>query len=272
MESNIKSLIPVFEKRLGILTEQEILIQNKHDDTGILNNVVVGLEQYFYGLSIIPNSNKLEYVLVFITSEKELEGYFLQLCPSLKSRNHLLMLYSTFLSQEFNIVARETFNTFQHATRTYLEKNGYFTYDEKDSKKFEGKNAEFLIKPSGDKFRGLAYTPFVKDFDEIEKPKNEKKPKSEKPNFVYLALNNRNGYYKIGRSINPKIREKTLQSEEPEVEFIEKWIAPEKIEIELHRKFKTKKTRGEWFNLSEVDLEILMTFMKVYESTEIQIN
>ena len=41
-----------------------------------------------------------------------------------------------------------------------------------------------------------------------------------KENRIYLMFNSRNGYTKIGRSINPKLREKTLQGEEPEIEMI----------------------------------------------------
>lgn len=80
----------------------------------------------------------------------------------------------------------------------------------------------------------------------MQNTEKQKRNKSDKPNHIYLAVNKRNGYHKIGRSIDPKIREKTLQSEEPEVEFIGKWIAPEKTETELHNKFKEKKVRGEW--------------------------
>jgi len=71
-----------------------------------------------------------------------------------------------------------------------------------------------------------------------------------KKQFVYLMKNLRNGLYKIGRSKNPYIREKTLQSEEPEVQLITFRNAPPKAETELHRKYADKRIRGEWFELS----------------------
>tara|TARA_R110002050_G_scaffold10521_1_gene35996 strand:- start:292 stop:420 length:129 start_codon:yes stop_codon:yes gene_type:complete len=37
---------------------------------------------------------------------------------------------------------------------------------------------------------------------------------------TYLQKNTRNGLYKIGKSNNPKVREKTLQGEEPEIKMV----------------------------------------------------
>lgn len=74
-------------------------------------------------------------------------------------------------------------------------------------------------------------------------------------------LNKSNGYYKIGRSINPIYREKTLQAEEPDVVLIKKWIASAEIEKTLHLKYKLKRIRGEWFALEDKDLEEINSFM-----------
>jgi predicted GIY-YIG superfamily endonuclease len=75
--------------------------------------------------------------------------------------------------------------------------------------------------------------------------------------FVYLMKNTRNGYTKIGISKNPKHREKTLQSEEPEIDLIWKKEIPNAIgrEIELHKKYSDKRIRGEWFDLTEQDIQ-----------------
>ncbi len=75
--------------------------------------------------------------------------------------------------------------------------------------------------------------------------------------FVYLMRNGRNGFTKIGYSRSPKHREKTLQSEEPEVEIIFSAKAQFSLEQSLHDKFARKRVRGEWFNLSAEDIEAI---------------
>lgn len=72
--------------------------------------------------------------------------------------------------------------------------------------------------------------------------------------FVYAMRNERNGYIKIGRSDNPKFREKTLQSEEPEVTLLFAYFVEPDRERELHEVFAGQRVRGEWFDLSEDDL------------------
>lgn len=73
---------------------------------------------------------------------------------------------------------------------------------------------------------------------------------------VYLMRNNRNGHHKIGfTSKDPKFREATLQSQEPEVELI--WSIPKDMAFEkyLHEIFAEKRLRGEWFDLDDNDLQ-----------------
>ena len=79
--------------------------------------------------------------------------------------------------------------------------------------------------------------------------------------FVYLMHNKTNGYYKIGKSNNPKFRERTLQSQEPDVELIAKWEVDSNEEKLLHKKFKDKRVRGEWFALDEEDVNYIEEYM-----------
>ncbi len=78
--------------------------------------------------------------------------------------------------------------------------------------------------------------------------------------FVYLMLDEVNGYYKIGISNNPKYRERTLQSEKPSIklicakEFPSRRIA-EAIESALHKAYTAEHIRGEWFNLTAKDVQ-----------------
>ncbi len=88
----------------------------------------------------------------------------------------------------------------------------------------------------------------------------EEEIKTEANCFVYLMLDEINGYYKIGISNNPKYRERTLQSEKPSIklicakEFTSRRIA-EAIESALHKAYTAEHLRGEWFNLTAKDVQ-----------------
>ena len=79
--------------------------------------------------------------------------------------------------------------------------------------------------------------------------------------YIYIILDQKTGYHKIGRSIDPQFREKTLQAEKPSHVMI--WISPlthpstEKI---IHKYFASKRIRGEWFNLNVIDIEYIQNY------------
>lgn len=77
--------------------------------------------------------------------------------------------------------------------------------------------------------------------------------------YIYLMRNCRNGLIKIGFSSNPKFREKTLQSEEPEIELIFKRKGSFFDEDALHSRFASKRVRGEWFRLSLDDIKSIQS-------------
>jgi len=74
---------------------------------------------------------------------------------------------------------------------------------------------------------------------------------------TYIIKDDLNNTYKIGRSIDPLKREKTLQSEKPNLKLIK--IFENNIEKELHDLYKHCRLRGEWFNLNKVQLEYICT-------------
>jgi len=89
--------------------------------------------------------------------------------------------------------------------------------------------------------------------------------KKKKVGKVYLMKNGRNGYIKIGFTKNePKFREKTFQSEEPEVELINYWYGSMLDEEKLHEKFAEKRLRGEWFNLNKDDINQIEEYFNDY--------
>jgi hypothetical protein len=71
------------------------------------------------------------------------------------------------------------------------------------------------------------------------------------------------GYYKIGRSLKPKFREKTLQSEKPTIELLFSNDAKIKKEKDLHNMFSDKRIRGEWFDLNGSDLTKIKEYLNV---------
>ena len=74
---------------------------------------------------------------------------------------------------------------------------------------------------------------------------------------TYLMKNRRNGFYKIGRSNDPKKRERTLQSEEPDIVLVKVW--DKNIENNLHRNYNKQRLRGEWFDLSKIQVRYICT-------------
>lgn len=85
---------------------------------------------------------------------------------------------------------------------------------------------------------------------------------------IYLMKNNRNGYIKIGRSVNISYREKTLQSQDPDIELIFSFPGTIKDETFLHGKYADKRIRGEWFSLSQEDIEQII-FTSIGEKKQV---
>lgn len=86
--------------------------------------------------------------------------------------------------------------------------------------------------------------PNVLGFKEVLKSKKPKKKRK-----TYLMTDLLTGMTKIGYSISPRTREKTLQSEKPETKLLA--VLNKNIERELHLKYSDYRVRGEWFNISE---------------------
>jgi len=75
---------------------------------------------------------------------------------------------------------------------------------------------------------------------------------------VYIMKDNHNGLYKIGKSQNPKTRERTLQSEKPSIKMV--FNAPESEDLSertLHNEFANQRRRGEWFALSPAQVRYI---------------
>ena len=81
---------------------------------------------------------------------------------------------------------------------------------------------------------------------------------------VYLMKNERNGYIKIGFTKNePEFRERTLQSQEPEITLMKSYKGSMDDERGVHEILADKRIRGEWFYLNEEDLLTIENYFKV---------
>jgi hypothetical protein len=80
--------------------------------------------------------------------------------------------------------------------------------------------------------------------------------------FVYL-MQHTNGLTKIGRSKNPRLRERTLQAEDPRLSMIFQCEAEGYIETRLHQIFDSVRVRGEWFDLLPHHVEWIIFMLKV---------
>jgi hypothetical protein len=87
---------------------------------------------------------------------------------------------------------------------------------------------------------------------------------------TYLMKDN-NGFIKIGKSKNPKLRESTLQSENPSITLMA--VCDDDIEDMLHCNYYEYRKRGEWFAFSDSQIkEIIKKYkFRILEASEIKI-
>lgn len=74
---------------------------------------------------------------------------------------------------------------------------------------------------------------------------------------TYLMKDNHNGLYKIGFSNNIKNRETTLQSEKASIQMVKTW--DKNIEKHLHKLYDNNRVRGEWFDLTKIQVKYICT-------------
>lgn len=255
-----------FEKHLYELTPDNITQLTENEKGGELSAVLRGLEVEAFTLLVNEiEENKIDYQLVYINGEKNLTGFALINSVFRKERNEHTMMFARFIADRFKSGKSNSnsflnmFNTYQHLLRTALEKFGYFTYSTLPDN-MKGEHLTMMAPGS----KGIIYVPqysleeIISTIFELDRSILENKTEVNK---VYLILNKRNNYIKIGRSKNPKTREKTLQSEEPTLKMIAVWEAENIVEKHLHQKYKSKRIRGEWFDLSLKDLVEISEYM-----------
>lgn len=117
----------------------------------------------------------------------------------------------------------------------------------------------------------FAKTPFLKGkleakeaeaANQISASEIDRLRKSKFDCYVYLMEDLRNKSFKIGKSKSPGKRERTLQSEVPQIVMRFSIPVDEAHEKQLHENFDDKRIRGEWFALKNEDLVWLVAYLK----------
>jgi hypothetical protein len=80
---------------------------------------------------------------------------------------------------------------------------------------------------------------------------------------TYLMRDNNTGLTKIGCSYNPSVREKTLQSEKPTITLFK--VCDSLVEKELHELYKHQRVRGEWFFLTDKEIDCIVKKYKFHD-------
>lgn len=101
----------------------------------------------------------------------------------------------------------------------------------------------------------VALAKSINDLSLVKEVPIKKSKQTEKK--CYIMKNCRNGFYKIGNSSSPEKREKTLQAEEPEIKIIK--VFRQNHESDLHQRYANQRKRGEWFDLTDVQLKYICT-------------
>lgn len=229
------------------LSTEEIQNMNLHD-RGEINNVLNKRHNHCFGLWLVNDNSDENYILFYINNSMELKGLSCKLNIHDNLRNEITFGFSSVVAENFSFDTElfECYNSFQEQTATMLEKLDYFVYGDEIEK-----NGTIVIKDK----KGAKYVPslekknFLKQLFEHKVKYNEAKE-----NYVYLMFNPRNGLTKIGRSINPYVREKTLQGEDPETFILKSWKAEKEIETRLQKLYSPKRIRGEWFDLTVMEI------------------
>jgi len=250
-------------QRISSLSKEVIIELAERDDCPQIYSVVTNL--FKEAFSVLYNDVN-DYHLVYIRKQNELKGYCIDLGLNVKYRSDSLSAFCVFLHEEFSELDEiVTFNTFQKALSILLEKDGYFTMPLKEYLEIKQRNGVIMAKGKG--LVPIRFIDKMEMYNTIFKGRTyEDVPNKEK---VYLMFNANTAKIKIGHSRTMVYRERTLQSKEPNINLICGWIAPKEVEKELHKEFKEKRVRGEWFNLNPRDLIAINDKMKKYKKVQI---
>lgn len=155
----------------------------------------------------------------------------------------------------FNIINDEKIHKVLRCFDDYIQQNILYKKQIKKLKKKEKKRI-LKILSSIDNLDKLRYDRLYYQNGNNLKVKQIKK-QDNKRKVCYIIKNKRDGRYKIGYSSTPLQREGTLQSQEPDLEAVK--IFKNNHEKVLHERYKNQRVRGEWFDLSNIQVKYICT-------------
>ncbi len=102
---------------------------------------------------------------------------------------------------------------------------------------------------------------------QIQETEENERDNKETSCYVYIMKDESNGSHKIGISNKPEYREKTLQSDKPYITLLQAKEFPSRtiaraFESALHKTYESKHLRGEWFDLSEDEVNEVIQALK----------
>jgi hypothetical protein len=238
----------------GFIYKDEYIKANRYIDSVVLGNTecYIRFNAFFFGsieCAIVferirkkyrfNEANNIEY---FDPKEIHLDTS-IKICDLIKHFNRLKKLSIIDFQQDEDFIAVTFFNEdrYKNNLRNYL--NYYFLISETGCSE---------ILPYSDDLE-IPELEFVSTGNiEIENTAS-----LSKQGYVYLMVDTTNGFYKIGFSTKPKYRESTLQAEKPTIELLWKTKGDLELEKQLHEKFAQYRIRGEWFDLTDTDIEYI---------------
>ena len=115
----------------------------------------------------------------------------------------------------------------------------------------------------------MAADNFKRKIEELGLDQVEKEPQEVRDDtcYVYIMRDEANNCHKIGISNRPEYREKTLQSDKPYITLLQAKEFPSRkiakaFESALHKTYESKHMRGEWFDLSQEEVDEVISSLK----------
>lgn len=114
----------------------------------------------------------------------------------------------------------------------------------------------------------ISYINYLIKFKEEPIEVRQSKRERGKETNIYLMVDRACGMHKIGRAKNVNQREKTLGAQMPKIEFLFSFEGFNEDEKELHSHFCSGRGRGEWFDLSDDDINYIKNFPELKKQRE----
>lgn len=242
----------LFSKKLFSLDIEEIKeLGEKYVE---IQNVING----YHMKAIHLRGGNYNFELVYIAENPELkniEGYELQY--KFESQNHadIILTYCSFIVEKFpfeNLV--RLYNTYIDQMRSIFSQEGIEVVTQADIDQIRskyGRGGTIAVKSPCVYLRTFTEKELYRELFSFDYSsfvvEDDKK-------YVYLIYSQSNGYFKIGYSKNPIKREQTLQAEEPDISLLKIWEGDRALEKSLHQKYSHLRVRGEWFELTILEL------------------